>query len=120
MTTRRTTMKAGYGAKPRAMAASRPRGAAHHAHAMELPLRSPEFEKGLRIAKRRAAELANVSKEQAAAAWKVMRRSLKEALAASKLATNKLAKRVAAATAPEKPAKAGKRHAAKAGHGLTA
>ena len=121
MTTPRTTMKTGPGSKSRAAPMSKPKRVAPHARAlaMEMPAPSPEFQKGLRRAKRRAAELAETSKVRATAAWKIMRRSMKEAIAASKVATNKLAKRVAAATAPEKPAHTAKRRATKPSHGLT-
>jgi uncharacterized protein YcaQ len=109
MTTRRTTMttRAGAARSRRAQAAVMPQNSA-----AEPCVTSEEFEKSLLRARKGALKLARRAQEQTTAASKVIRRSMKEAVAALKVATNKAALKVAAATAPEKPMKATRRHAA--------
>jgi Ribonuclease G/E len=74
-------------------------------------LASERLERQWRRAKRNAVQLSHTSMEQADAAWKVIRRSWKKAVDRSILATNKLARRVAAATSPARPPKARRRAA---------
>lgn len=109
MTTRRTTMTArtGTARSRRAQVAAMPQKLA-----AETCARSEEFEQSLLRARKGARKLALRAQEQATAATKVVRRSMKEAVAALKVATHKAARRVATATAPEKPMKAARRHAA--------
>lgn len=78
----------------------------------QIGMRTDELEKQLTRAKKGAGKLAVRAQEQATAATKVVRRSMKEAVVALKRATNKAARRVMEATAPAKPMKATRRHAA--------
>jgi hypothetical protein len=74
-------------------------------------LSSEKLERQWRRAKRNAVQWSHTSMEQADTAWKAIRRSWKKAVDASILATNKLARRVVAATAPARPTKTRRRAA---------